>query len=486
MSETARPDPDPHTALETCLADLADNKPADAVLVRLRAIEPSLPGDAIVRANFLRARAIATNRLGFAGEALGDLHEARRLLEGGAHRQELAAVFQAIATVYSWRGESREAALTLLRVVAEASGDAPGFALALIEGGRLQMEIGRPADAHALLTRALELGGTSLPKREFQRAWVNRLQASVAAGEIDRARAQLAGIAEALAQAPGRLFLLAHLEASRVAVQSGDFAAAAAALDAARTFAPGGDDAFERIEITEAEAELALARGETGKAAALLGEVIARYADDDLAAREVRARLIHAKALEALNRTSEAERTLAAALRRRALARGLSGYADAVRSRLMTGHGGARIADVPATGMEVDPARRFVRQRALGAGAFGKVFRAYDLELGIEVAIKRASRGTHHDPAIREQLLQAARTEIAAASRLDHPGIARVYGLLGAEGGDTLVIEEYVEGPTLREAMESGLDPARALDAALAHRLRARGGARRRRDPPRP
>jgi len=478
MSDTARPDPDPHTALETCLADLADNKPADAVLVRLRAIEPSLPGDPIVRANFLRARAIATNRLGFAGEALGDLHEARRLLEGGEHRQELAAVFQAIATVHSWRGESREAALTLLRVVAEASGDALGVALALIEGGRLQMEIGRPADAQALFARALELGKAPLPKREFQRAWVNRLQASVAAGEIDRARAQLAGMAEALAQAPGRLFLLAHLEASRVAVESGDLAAAAAALDAARTFAPGGDDAFERVEIAEAEAELALARGKTGKAAALLGAVISRYADDDLAAREVRARLIHARALDALNRAGEAERTLTAALRR-ALARGLTGFADAVRSRLMTDHGGARIADAPATGTEADPARRFVRQRALGSGAFGKVFRAYDLELGIEVAIKRASRGTHYDPAIREQLLQAARTEIAAASRLDHPGIARVYGLLGAEGGDTLVIEEYVEGPTLRDAMQTGLDPARALTllSRIAFALAAVHGA---------
>ena len=478
MSETARPDPDPHTALETCLADLADNKPADAVLQRLRAIEPVLPGDAVVRANFLRARAIATNRLGFAGEALGDLHEARRLLEGGKHRQELAAVFQAIATVHGWRGESREAALALLRVVAEASGDALPVALALIEGGRLQMEIGRPADAQALLTRALELGKALLPKREFQRAWVNRLQASVAASQIDRARMQLADMAEALAQAPPRLLLLAHLEASRIAVESRDLAAAAAALDAARTFAPEDDDAFERIEIAETEAGLALARGEAERAAALLGGVIARYADDDLAAREVRARLVHAKALDALNRTSEAERTLAAALRR-ALARGLTGFADAIRSRLMTEHSGARIADVPATGTEVDPARRFVRQRALGAGAFGQVFRAYDLELGVEVAIKRAPRGTHHDPAIREQLLQAARTEIAPASRLDHPGIARVYGLLSAEGGDTLVIEEYVEGPTLREAMQAGLDPARALTllSRIAFALAAVHGA---------
>jgi serine/threonine protein kinase len=115
----------------------------------------------------------------------------------------------------------------------------------------------------------------------------------------------------------------------------------------------------------------------------------------------------------------------------------------------------------------VDPQRRFVRQRPLGAGAFGKVSRAYDLELGIEVAIKRAARGTHYDPALREQLLQAARTEVAATSRLDHPGVARVYGLLAVAGGDTLVIEEFVEGPTLRDAMQT-FDMSRAL-SVLSH-----------------
>src|SRR3954469_14372183 len=146
---------DPRSALEACLADLAENKPGDAVLARLRALECALPDDARTRARFLRARAIATNRLGFPGEALGDLHEARGLLEIGEHASELAKVFRAIATVFSWRGESREAALALLRVVAEAGDDRGAVALALIEGGRLQMEIGRPAGARALVGGAL-------------------------------------------------------------------------------------------------------------------------------------------------------------------------------------------------------------------------------------------------------------------------------------------------------------------------------------------
>jgi tRNA A-37 threonylcarbamoyl transferase component Bud32 len=452
---------DSRAALDGCLADLAENKPAEAVLGRLRALEPALRDDALSRARFLRARAVATNRLGFAGEALGDLHEARRLLEGGDHAGELAEIFRAIATVFSWRGESREAALALLRVVAEAGDNRRTIAFALIEGGRLQMEIGRPADAQALFARALAFEG-ELPKREFQRAWVNLLQSAVAAGHIDAARAQLDAKGATLSGAPPRLLLLAELEAARCAVAARDFDAASAALDRAALHAPENIDAFERVEIAEAQAEFALARGDAGNAAALLAPVIARYADDDLAAREVRARLVQAKALEAPGRSQEAERTLGAALRR-ALARSLSGYADQVRSRLMADYGGpSRVAEMPARA-EVDPAQRFVRQRALGSGAFGKVSRAYDLEFGIEVAIKRAARGQNYDPALREQLLQAARTEVTAMARLDHPGVARVFGVLPVQGGDTLVIEEFIEGPTLRQAIEAGLDRARSL-----------------------
>ena len=59
------------------------------------------------------------------------------------------------------------------------------------------MEIGRPADAQALFARALA-ASAELPRREFQRAWVNLLQASVAAGHIEQARAQRGAVNETL------------------------------------------------------------------------------------------------------------------------------------------------------------------------------------------------------------------------------------------------------------------------------------------------
>lgn len=474
-------DTDPRTALDDCLGQLADNKPAEGVLQRLRAIEPLLGDDPLLRARLLRARGIASNRLGFPEEALGDLHQALRLIEASDDRRERADILHAIATVFSWRGEGREAALALIRMIAEAlaGDDKVTAARALIEGGRLQMEIGRPAEAEGLLAGALDIAANALPRREFQRAWVNLAQALVGADRHQRARDHLAEMPVALAQAPPRLTLLAHLARARLALRSGDLDAVAPAIKAARAAAPDDAQAFEHVEISEAEAELALARGDADAAARQFETIVARHAADDLAGREIAARLMHAGALEALGCTDEAAQTLAAALRR-AIARSLSGYADMARSRLTERtHEREGPPGFATAAMDADADRRFVRQRPLGAGAFGKVMRAYDLELGIEVAIKRTTLHGVYDPQVRERMRHAAQTEMAAASRLAHPGIARVFGLLPLAGGDTLVVEELVEGPTLRRAMEGRLPVARIYDllSRIAFSLAAVHGA---------
>ena len=454
--------------MDRCFAELAANAPAETVLPQLRAIEAHVQGDPLLKARFLRARAAATNRLGFGGEALGDLYEARRLLEPAGDARELSEVFRAVAVVFNWRGDGREAALALLRAVAEGSAarEETTVALSLVDAARLQMEIGRPGDAHALISRALDLAGPTLPRREYQRAWVTQLQAAVAARLTEEARAQASRISEALAGASQRLLLLAHIETARIERVARDHASARRELERSAGYAPADADAFERVEIAEAEAELAVSEGRVTTALELLDTVVSRYANDDLAAREVKARLLQAEALDALGREEEADSTLAAALRR-ALARDLPGFADAVRSRIASRGGAERVSNYPSGSTTVpitDAHPRFVRRRTLGSGGFGKVMRAYDLELGVEVALKRSYLKDLYDPAERDRLLGAARTEVAAASRMNHPGIARVFGLLSEEGGDALLVEELIEGPSLRQAMATEMSAARKFD----------------------
>jgi tetratricopeptide (TPR) repeat protein len=472
MSAIPNSNTDIAAIIDTCADELARNAPAESVYSRLRDVEHLVPASSPLRPKFLQVRAIAANRLGFPRDALGDLQEARQLLEPAACWQTLGEIERTVALVQAWRGNGREAALALLRAMALAttSEDRVGIALSLMGAARLEIEIGRPHDAELFFARAFKVDDDALPDLERVKGSINRLQALVAAGRIDQARAQIDGVRSAASGASHRLRLLVELEAARVAIAQGNHDAARAVLNGCRVSRSDASDGFEATERKHVEAELAMAVGLAGQADALLRTVIARYAADDLAGREVVARLLHARALDALNRSEESDRTLAAALRR-AVDRGLSGYTDRVRS-LMTERGGSYSAwtpsQPPSAGGEVDVAQRFVRRRAIGLGASGSVMRAYDLELGTEVALKRIALAGIVDLAVRARLLDGARREIMATSRIEHPAVARVFGLLVDRDGDVFVIQELIEGPTLRAAAKDGCDAARAADI-LAH-----------------
>src|SRR5687767_3997747 len=104
MSEPSVTPPDPKAVIDAAFADLAANADPGPIIATLREIEPWLEGNALLKACLLRARATALNRLGegFSGDALGDLLEARNLLEGAGEPGELAKIFLAIATVCIW------------------------------------------------------------------------------------------------------------------------------------------------------------------------------------------------------------------------------------------------------------------------------------------------------------------------------------------------------------------------------------------------
>ncbi len=107
----------------------------------------------------------------------------------------------------------------------------------------------------------------------------------------------------------------------------------------------------------------------------------------------------------------------------------------------------------------------------LGAGGMGEVWRARDSRLGREVAIKILPASLSKDPDRLRRFEQEAR----AAGILNHPNITAVYDI-GMQEGAPYVVEELLEGETLRAALSGGkLSPRKAIDCGLqiAHGLSA-------------
>ena len=122
-------------------------------------------------------------------------------------------------------------------------------------------------------------------------------------------------------------------------------------------------------------------------------------------------------------------------------------------------------------------AGRYRLTSRLAAGGVGEVWRAQDLMLGREVAVKTLRPELADDEDVRARF----RAEARHTSRLSHPGIAAVYDFGDADGRAWLVLE-LVDGEPLRSVLrrQGRLDAQRTLDvvaqtAAALHAAHAAG-----------
>jgi TolB-like protein/Tfp pilus assembly protein PilF len=107
----------------------------------------------------------------------------------------------------------------------------------------------------------------------------------------------------------------------------------------------------------------------------------------------------------------------------------------------------------------------------IGAGGMGEVYRAKDPRLGRDVAIKVLPASFSQDADRLRRFEQEAR----AAGVLNHPNITAVYDI-GTHDGAPYVVQELLEGETLRAVLAGAtLPPRKAIDYALqiAHGLAA-------------
>ncbi len=99
----------------------------------------------------------------------------------------------------------------------------------------------------------------------------------------------------------------------------------------------------------------------------------------------------------------------------------------------------------------------------LSRGGMGVVYRARDLNLGREVALKVLPEDLVKDTGRRDRLIQEAR----AAAALEHPHIAVIHDA-GEADGVTFIAMELIRGGNLSDLLTSGaLPPKRTLDLAV-------------------
>lgn len=121
---------------------------------------------------------------------------------------------------------------------------------------------------------------------------------------------------------------------------------------------------------------------------------------------------------------------------------------------------------------------RFELRSELGDGSFGYVFRAHDLELDRDVAVKIGRAGV----LAGDEDVNAFLREARAASQLSHPGIVAIHDSGQTEDGVCFLVSEYVEGETLEQRLKRGkyspmesaqlvAELAEALSYAHAHEV---------------
>jgi eukaryotic-like serine/threonine-protein kinase len=108
---------------------------------------------------------------------------------------------------------------------------------------------------------------------------------------------------------------------------------------------------------------------------------------------------------------------------------------------------------------------RYALKSPLGRGGMGVVWRAHDVVLGREVAVKEVAFPASMPDAERHSAQARVTREARAAARLNHQGAVTLYDVVTHQGG-VFIVMELVEAPTLAELVrvEGPLTPERVAE----------------------
>ncbi|MCA9059035.1 MAG: protein kinase, partial [Planctomycetaceae bacterium] len=101
--------------------------------------------------------------------------------------------------------------------------------------------------------------------------------------------------------------------------------------------------------------------------------------------------------------------------------------------------------------------------RHIASGATGHLFLARDLRLNRQVAVKVLRRELMTHPSARHRLMQEAN----AIARIQSDGIVATHDIIDRTDMPPCLVMEYVDGPSLQEALDAGFRPSFRASAEL-------------------
>jgi tetratricopeptide (TPR) repeat protein len=455
--------------------------PADGVLARLDAL-PALPADSATHGRWLVVRATALARLHRLEEGTATALEAVDLFTALGKVDERARALYAAGKILAWAGDLEQAGLRLALALADWAtvGNVPETATTIVGLGRLNLAARRFAHALDFLHRAGELS----PRPQNSRAGI-RLRHGIARAlcglerSVEARGILLAAAADARAAGIDYLEFICVRDAAIAAARDDDATQATTLLEqAAAIITSQSPESYDSVSLMLARGAVASAL-DRPEAVTILETAARAVAGRRLGAPEIDNLRLLAKALIRGGRVREAERHLTAA-HRLATGKGLSWHRREIRMDL------ARLRVAEGTLVETDrqihrvdssspterlPEHGYLIRARLGGGTFGEVFRAYDLDNAREVAIKRLSFTGLYDVDRAAAIIASVERELDAATRVEHPGVARVYGLNRSGGGEFHLVQEFVEGPSLRSWMAAEGVPDPHVVAHIALRI---------------
>lgn len=441
----------------------------------------NMPGlDARARARGLLARALAQHRLEAWQSALRSIEEGLTLCDAEGDVETRIDLLQAAATVHTWRGQHSHALLRLTLALADCAltGDRVVMAQLLGECGRVNLEIRRYSHALELFLRQKQLSDGWIDRHGRVRLDLALAQSLIGLSRYDEAMILAEG-AERAANAEKLTYLLviARRDKALILLRTGQLKLAEAEIAGAQSMLPPASSAFERHAIAAVQAELS-AVIDASDAAEQLQTMVGIFRAAGLAALEIEMSLLLAEVLARRSRGLAAFSALGVAL-----GRARENHLTLLETRVREMVARLDLADElreesgrPIVESSGGPHDGYVLLEKLGSGRLGAVYRAFDIEAGREIALKRLLPEQGSAAPDRRSLYESVRTEFQMAARVREPGIARVLAFGSDQQGDVYCIQDYVPGPTLRQQMDSDCRKAGdlvTLMKRLAHSLAA-------------